>query len=86
MKNLKELLVRSGISGGELAAVMHVSRMSVWRWANSDAEPRQELTRITCTRILDLIETAVERGLLPLKDVPQAEHIATIKRVLKAVA
>lgn len=86
MLNLKNLLDKSKVSNAEIAAILHVGRMSTWRWQHG-IEPRQELTRITCDRILSLLATAIDKNLLPLQDdVKKSERISVIKRILKSLA
>lgn len=86
MTNLRELLQQSGVNNSELAAIMHVGRMSVWRWQHG-VQPKQELTRVTCEKIVGLLRKAIDAGYLPLpEDVRHSERIGLIKRILKSLA
>lgn len=61
---LLETLSSSGVTQRELAELIGVSRVTVNRWIKGYSQPSPAISRVLVD-ILNLLDVAVERGLLP---------------------
>jgi hypothetical protein len=76
------ILVKADISKTEFAKIMRTSRTTVHSWMNGGGIHSMVSTRLR--RTLNVIETAVNTGDLPLnRDVPRKERLDAIVYALK---
>jgi len=82
-KNLRTLLVSAGITIAEAAHIFKTSRTTLYSWCAGNA-PNQELLLVNTTRLIRVIQKALDAGDLPVKGVAfKEDRINEITKVLK---
>lgn len=76
-----EPLKTSGITQGEFAQLLKVSRVSVSSWITNKMGVH-EMRKPRVVRLLKVIEQATADGKFPLRDTPRAKRFDAIKKVL----
>ena len=81
-KRIDDAVKKAGLSVNEAAALFHVSRPTLYNW-RSGRGTNNAFVLNTIMRIVGLLETAVDRGELPLgKDVEFKNRLPQIQKIL----
>jgi predicted transcriptional regulator len=76
-----EVLRQAGVTQGEFAHYLKVSRVTVNNWISGKGKVHEaRVPRVQ--RLLDAIASAVAEGKLPVQNVPKEERLAAIGMVL----
>jgi len=80
----KETITKAGLTVIEGAKVLGLSRPTFYNWENG-VQPRVQIQYRAACHAAALIQKAIDRGRLPLKDttLTPVEKIATVKRIMK---
>jgi len=83
----KETIRKAGLTIIEGAKVLGISRPTFYNWENG-VTPRVQIQYRAACHAAALIQKAIDRGRLPLKDnaLKPVEKIAAVKRIMKEMS
>lgn len=79
---VRKTLDAAGVTVTEAAKLINVHRVTVHGWIRG-VEPRSQMVKNVAERILSLIAKGTELGKLPLKEVPHAERLRLLRKILR---
>jgi len=83
----KETIQKAGLTIIEGAKVLGISRPTFYNWENG-VQPRVQIQYRAACHAAALLQKAIDRGRLPLKDttMKQLEKVAAVKRIMKEMS
>lgn len=84
MEKLIELLERAGIRPTEFCRILGISKATYYNWIRG-RQPYSHIVKGELERVIGLIETATDKGKLPINDsIKGSERLIVINAILKS--